>query len=382
MKEIKIVIAPDPFKESLSAKEVAEAIKQGFSRYLPDADYCCIPMADGGEGTVTSLVDATHGRFITTPVCDPLGKQVTATWGVLGDNTTAVIEMAQASGLHLIPSSQRNPNLTTSYGTGELICAALDLGVKKIILGLGGSATNDGGAGMMQALGLGLKDKSGTSLPFGGHALSQLHSIDINQLHPKLASVDIEIACDVTNPLCGELGASKVFGPQKGAIEQDIAQLDSALHHFGTYLEKMTQRTLINIAGSGAAGGLALPLLAFTQATLSPGIDLVANAVELEKQLIDADLVITGEGRMDSQSAQGKTPIGVAKLAKKYHRPVIALVGGYLPDYDVVHQQGIDAVFSIMPGVATLQQAFDNAEQNLQETAYNVARLYALSLQK
>ncbi|SUC21473.1 glycerate kinase [Proteus mirabilis] len=255
-------------------------------------------------------------------------------------------------------------------------------GVKKIILGLGGSATNDGGAGMMQALGLGLKDKSGTSLPFGGHALSQLHSIDINQLHPKLASVDIEIACDVTNPLCGELGASKVFGPQKGATEQDIAQLDSALHHFGTYLEKMTQRTLINIAGSGAAGGLALPLLAFTQATLSPGIDLVANAVELEKQLIDADLVITGEGRMDSQSAQGKTPIGVAKLAKKYHRPVIALVGGYLPDYDVVHQQGIDAVFSIMPGVATLQQAFDNAEQNLQETAYNVARLYALSLQK
>ena len=178
------------------------------------------------------------------------------------------------------------------------------------------------------------------------------------------------------------MGASKVFGPQKGATEQDIAQLDSALHHFGTYLEKMTQRTLINIAGSGAAGGLALPLLAFTQATLSPGIDLVANAVELEKQLIDADLVITGEGRMDSQSAQGKTPIGVAKLAKKYHRPVIALVGGYLPDYDVVHQQGIDAVFSILPGVATLQQAFDNAEQNLQETAYNVARLYALSLQK
>lgn len=183
---MKIVIAPDSFKESLSAKDVALAIKQGFSRYLPNAQYCCIPMADGGEGTVTSLVDATQGRFISTPVCSPLGKQVTATWGLLGDNTTAVIEMAQASGLHLIPSSQRDPNLTTSYGTGELINAALEMGVKKIILGLGGSATNDAGAGMMQALGLGLKDKFGTSLPFGGLALAQLHSIDITTLNPKL----------------------------------------------------------------------------------------------------------------------------------------------------------------------------------------------------
>ncbi|WP_426774088.1 glycerate kinase [Proteus faecis] len=373
---MKIVIAPDSFKESLSAKEVATAIKQGFSRYLPNAQYCCIPMADGGEGTVTSLVEATQGRFISTQVCSPLGKQVTATWGILGDNSTAVIEMAQASGLHLIPSSQRNPNLTTSYGTGELINAALEMGVKKIILGLGGSATNDAGAGMMQALGLGLKDKLGSSLPFGGQALTQLHSIDITTLNPKLKQVEIEIACDVTNPLCGENGASAIFGPQKGATKDDIAQLDKALRHFGTYLENMTQRNLINIAGSGAAGGLALPLLAFTQATLSPGIELVAKAVKLEKYFIDADLVITGEGRMDSQSAQGKTPIGVALLAKKYHRPVIALVGGYLPDYGVVHQQGIDAVFSIVPGVSTLDDALRNAQKNLSETAYNVARLY------
>ncbi|MDL5168173.1 glycerate kinase [Proteus faecis] len=375
---MKIVIAPDSFKESLSAKEVATAIKQGFSRYLPNAQYCCIPMADGGEGTVTSLVEATQGRFISTHVCSPLGKQVTATWGILGDNSTAVIEMAQASGLHLIPSSQRNPNLTTSYGTGELINAALEMGVKKIILGLGGSATNDAGAGMMQALGLGLKDKLGSSLPFGGQALTQLHSIDITTLNPKLKQAEIEIACDVTNPLCGENGASAIFGPQKGATKDDIAQLDKALLHFGTYLEKITQRNLINIAGSGAAGGLALPLLAFTQATLSPGIELVAKAVELEKYFIDADLVITGEGRMDSQSAQGKTPIGVALLAKKYHRPVIALVGGYLPDYGVVHQQGIDAVFSIVPGVSTLDDALRNAQKNLSETAYNVARLYTL----
>nr|WP_202608855.1 MULTISPECIES: glycerate kinase [Proteus] len=373
---VKIVIAPDSFKESLSAKEVATAIKQGFSRYLPDAQYYCIPMADGGEGTVTSLIDATQGRLFTTPVCSPLGKQVTATWGILGDNTTAVIEMAQASGLHLIPVSQRDPNLTTSYGTGELINAALEMGVKKIILGLGGSATNDAGAGMMQALGLGLKDKLGSSLPFGGQALTQLHSIDITTLNPKLKQVEIEIACDVTNPLCGEKGASAIFGPQKGATKDDIAQLDKALRHFGTYLEKMTQRNLINIAGSGAAGGLALPLLAFTQATLSPGVELVAKAVQLEKYFIDADLVITGEGRMDSQSAQGKTPTGVAKLAKKYHLPVIALVGGYLPDYDVVHQQGIDAVFSIVPGVSTLDDALHNAQKNLSETAYNVARLY------
>nr|WP_265576313.1 glycerate kinase [Proteus sp. CD3] len=352
------------------------AIKQGFSRYLPNAQYCCIPMADGGEGTVTSLVDATQGRFISTQVCSPLGKKVTATWGLLGDNTTAVIEMAQASGLHLIPLSQRDPKLTTSYGTGELINAALEMGVKKIILGLGGSATNDAGAGMMQALGLDLKDKFGASLPFGGLSLAQLYSVDITKLNPKLKQVEIEIACDVTNPLCGEKGASTIFGPQKGATKDDIAQLDNALHHFGTYLEKMTQRSLIHIAGSGAAGGLALPLLAFTQARLSQGVELVANTVELEKQLIDADLVITGEGRMDSQSAQGKTPTGVAKLAKKYHLPVIALVGGYLPDYDVVHQQGIDAVFSIVPGVSTLSDALNNAQRNLSETAYNVARLY------
>lgn len=377
---VKIVIAPDSFKESLSAKEVATAIKQGFSRYLPDAQYYCIPMADGGEGTVTSLVDATQGRLITTPVCSPLGKQVIATWGILGDNTTAVIEMAQASGLHLIPASQRDPNLTTSYGTGELINAALDMGVKKIILGLGGSATNDAGAGMMQALGLGLKDKLGSSLPFGGLALTQLHSIDITTLNPKFKQVEIEIACDVTNPLCGEKGASAIFGPQKGATKDDIVQLDKALRHFGTYLEKMTQRHLINIAGSGAAGGLALPLLAFTQATLSQGVDLVAKAVELEKYLKDADLVITGEGRMDSQSAQGKTPTGVAKLAKKYHLPVVALVGGYLSDYEVVYQHGIDAVFSIVPGVSTLSDALDNAQKNLSETAYNVARLYALAI--
>lgn len=379
---MKIVIAPDSYKESLSAKDVAESIKQGFSRHLPNAQYICIPMADGGEGTVTSLVDATHGRFISTQVCSPLGKQVTATWGLLGDNTTAVIEMAQASGLHLIPSSQRNPNLTTSYGTGELINAALEMGVKKIILGLGGSATNDGGAGMMQALGLGLKDKFGTTLPFGGLSLTQLYSIDITKLNPKLKHIEIEIACDVTNPLCGENGASAIFGPQKGATQEDIAQLDNALHHFGTYLEKMTQRSLINIAGSGAAGGLAVPLLAFTQATLASGVTCVANAVGLEKHVADADLVITGEGRMDSQSAQGKTPIGVAKLAKKHHLPVIALVGGYLPDYDVVHQQGIDAVFSIIPGVSTLADALHNAQYNLSETAYNVARLYLLSVKK
>lgn len=379
---MKIVIAPDSFKESLTAREVAESIKQGFSRYFPTAQYCCIPMADGGEGTVTSLVDATKGELISTQVCGPLGKQVTANWGILGDGSTAVIEMAQASGLYLVPTHLRNPTLTTSYGTGELINTALNKGVKKIILGLGGSATNDAGAGMMQALGLGLKDKFGTSLPFGGAALAQLHSIDITQLNPKLKDIEIEIACDVINPLCGESGASAIFGPQKGATEDDIRLLDSALSHFGTYLEKFTQRQLMDIAGSGAAGGLALPLLALTSATLSPGIQLVANAVELEKQLIDADLVITGEGRMDSQSAQGKTPIGVAKLAKKYHLPVIALVGGYLPDYDVVHQHGIDAVFSIVPGISTLAEALKNAPKNLNETAYNVARLYALSVKE
>lgn len=375
---MKIIIAPDSFKESLNAKEVAEAIKQGFLRHLPHAHYLCIPMADGGEGTVTSLVDATKGHFITTDVTDPIGNKVTAQWGILGDGITAVIEMAQASGLHLVSSHQRDPKITTSYGTGELINAALEKGVKKIILALGGSATNDAGAGMLQALGAKLNDKLGRSLPFGGASLAQLASIDLSLLNPKLNQIEIEIACDVTNPLCGKQGASAIFGPQKGATSEDIDLLDNALHHFGKYLEVLTQRPLINIAGSGAAGGLAIPLLAFTTASLKPGIELVAKAVELEKHLLDANVVITGEGRMDSQSAQGKTPIGVAKLAKKYHLPVIALVGGYLPDYGIVHEQGIDAVFSIMPGVSTLSEALTYAQRNLSETAYNVARLYSL----
>ncbi|OAT26484.1 glycerate kinase [Proteus myxofaciens] len=376
---MKIIIAPDSFKESLNAKEVAEAIKQGFSRHLPHAHYLCIPMADGGEGTVNSLVDATKGHFITTDVTGPIGNKATAQWGILGDNTTAVIEMAQASGLHLVPTHQRCPKVTTSYGTGELINAALEKGVKKIILALGGSATNDAGAGMLQALGAKLSDKEGRSLSFGGASLAKLVSIDLSLLNPNLNQVEIEIACDVTNPLCGKQGASAIFGPQKGATLEDIDLLDNALHHFGTYLEALTQRSLINIAGSGAAGGLAIPLLAFTTASLKPGIELVAKAVELEKHLFDADFVITGEGRMDSQSAQGKTPIGVAKLAKKYHLPVIALVGGYLPDYGIVHQQGIDAVFSIVPGVSTLSEALTYAQRNLSETAYNIARLYSLS---
>ena len=375
---MKIVIAPDSFKESLTAKEVAESIKQGFSRFLPDARYVCIPMADGGEGTLDSLVDATKGRIITTQVCDPLGQLITAKWGLLGTGDTAVIEMAQASGLHLVPTNKRDPKITTSYGTGQLINSALAHGVKKIILGLGGSATNDAGAGMLQALGAKLQDKSGDELPLGGGALTQLDTIDITALNPQLQQVAIEIACDVINPLCGEFGASMIFAPQKGATTTDIVLLDQALHHFGAYLEAMTQRQLVSIAGSGAAGGLALPLLAFTKAALSSGVELVAKAVNLESYFHQADLVITGEGRMDSQSAQGKTPTGVAKLAKKHHLPVIALVGGYLPDYDVVYQHGIDAVFSVVPGISSLAQALENAQRNIAETAYNVARVYRL----
>ncbi|CAI2406613.1 glycerate kinase [Serratia liquefaciens] len=375
----KVVIAPDSFKESLSALEVAEAIERGFRQIFPQVQYVKLPMADGGEGTVDSMVAATGGEIVTVAVTGPLGQPVQAFYGLLGEGETAVIEMAAASGLHLAPKAQRDPRMTTSYGTGELILAALERGVKTIILGIGGSATNDGGAGMMQALGARLLDENRQALPPGGAALAQLSYIDLSGVDPRLQQVSITAACDVDNPLCGANGASAVFGPQKGATPEMVTQLDAALRHYGTLLEQATGREVINAPGAGAAGGMGAALLGMLNARLRPGIEIVIETLQLEEALRDADLVITGEGRLDSQSIHGKTPIGVARVAKRFGLPVIGIAGSLSKDYQVVHQHGIDAAFSVLDRVVSLEEALAEAADNLEVTARNVAAVWRLA---
>ncbi|EOI5730033.1 glycerate kinase [Cronobacter malonaticus] len=375
----KIVIAPDSFKESLSAMDVAKAIEAGFREIYPQAHYVCVPMADGGEGTVEAMVAATGGQIITTPVTAPLGNKVDGFFGLLGDGETAVVEMAAASGLHLVPTAQRDPRITTSYGTGELILAALERGVKAIIIGIGGSATNDGGAGMMQALGARFLDGEGRELAPGGAALARLARLDLSALDPRLAQVSVTVACDVDNPLCGEKGASAVFGPQKGATPAMVTELDAALRRFGEQLEAATGKTIISAPGAGAAGGMGAALLGMLNAELRPGIEIIIESLGLAQAVRDADLVITGEGRLDSQSIHGKTPIGVARVAKQFQRPVVAIAGSLTRDYQIVHEHGIDAAFSVIDRIVTLQEALDDAERNLRVTARNVAALWRLA---
>ncbi|MCS4267573.1 glycerate kinase [Serratia sp. BIGb0163] len=375
----KVVIAPDSFKESLSAMAVAEAIELGFRQIYPQVQYVKLPMADGGEGTVDSMVAATGGEIVRVEVTGPLGQPVSAFYGLLGEGETAVIEMAAASGLHLAPKGQRDPRITTSYGTGELILAALERGVKTIILGIGGSATNDGGAGMMQALGARLLDDQQQPLPPGGAALARLAQIDLSAVDPRLQQVSVTAACDVDNPLCGPHGASAVFGPQKGATPEMVTQLDAALSHFGSLLQQATGREVLNAPGAGAAGGMGAALLGMLNARLRPGIEIVIETLRLEEALRDADLVITGEGRLDSQSIHGKTPIGVARVAKRHGLPVIGIAGSLSKDYQVVHQHGIDAAFSVLDRVVTLEEALTDAADNLEVTARNVAAVWKLA---
>ncbi|TNH09219.1 glycerate kinase [Testudinibacter sp. TR-2022] len=376
---MKIVIAPDSFKESLTALEAADAIETGFKKVFPHATYLKVPMADGGEGTVQSLIDATGGRLLHLDVTAPLGNQTVAFFGLSGDGKTAVIEMAAASGLHLVPPSQRNPLLTTSYGSGELIKAALDHKVEKIILGIGGSATNDGGVGMLQALGARFQDAGGQELAFGGAALAELTSIHLDQLDSRLQHVAIEVACDVDNPLCGEQGASATFGPQKGATPAMVAQLDQALAHFAKLAKQQLGLEIAELAGAGAAGGMGGGLQLLPNVQLKPGVQIVIEAAKLAQQLQDADLVITGEGRIDGQTVHGKTPIGVAKTAKRFNKPVIAICGCLRDDYDAVYQHGIDAVFPIISQLGSLADTLADGHKNLVSTAHNIARLYCLN---
>lgn len=376
---MKIVIAPDSYKESLTAMEVATAIENGFKQVFPQANCIKLPMADGGEGTVQSLVDATGGEIVNALVTGPLGQTVEGFYGLLGEGTTAVIEMAAASGLHLVEPAQRNPLLTTTYGTGELIKAALDAGVTHIIVGIGGSATNDGGMGMAQALGARFIDSNGAELGFGGGALAQLASIDLSGLDPRLAAIKLEVACDVDNPLCGIKGASHVFGPQKGATPEMVAQLDANLAHYAQVIRQTNGKEVIDQAGAGAAGGLGAALLGLFDADLRPGINIVMDAVNLCEVVKDADLVITGEGRIDSQTIHGKTPVGVARTAKMYDLPVIGIAGSIAKDCHVVHDHGIDAVYSVVLGATDLPTALKEAAFNVEMTSRNVAATLAMT---
>lgn len=378
---MKIVIAPDSYKESLSALEVATAIEQGFREIWPDADYVKIPVADGGEGTVEAMVAATAGRLVHVDVTGPLGSSVQAFYGLSGDARSAFIEMAAASGLALVPVDSRDPLKTTSRGTGELIRHALDAGVEHIVIGIGGSATNDGGAGMVQALGARLLDAQNNDIAHGGAGLEALARIDISQLDARLAACQIEVACDVTNRLTGKEGASAVFGPQKGATPEVVARLDRALTHYAQLISRDLDVNVLELAGGGAAGGMGAALYAFCGAQLRSGIEIVTDALHLDAWVADADLVVTGEGRIDSQSIHGKVPVGVANVAKRYNKPVIGIAGSLTPDVGIVHDHGIDAVFSVIYTICTLEDALKNAKENVRMTARNVAATLNAGLQ-
>ncbi|EIX9030006.1 glycerate kinase [Klebsiella aerogenes] len=370
---MKIVIAPDSYKESLSALDVATAIETGFREIYPHAEYVKVPVADGGEGTVEAMVAATQGHIVQVSVTGPLGEPVNAFYGLSGDMRCAYIEMAAASGLESVPPTRRNPLLTTSWGTGELIRHALDAGVSQIIIGIGGSATNDGGAGMAQALGAKLLSAGQQQIAPGGGALETLARIDLSELDPRLADCRIDVACDVTNPLTGPQGASAVFGPQKGATAAMIERLDRGLQHFAQIIDRDLDIDVLNLEGGGAAGGMGAALYAFCGANLRPGIEIVTDALGLADLVAAADLVITGEGRIDSQTIHGKVPVGVAKVAKRFNVPVIGIAGSLTADVGVVHQHGLDAVFSVLYSVCTLEEALANAAANVRMTARNVA---------
>lgn len=371
---MRILLAIDSFKGSLSSLEAAAAVAGGIYRVLPDAQITTAPLADGGEGTVDALVAATGGQKLSATVAGPLGHPVTAEYGLLPDGT-AVLEMAAASGLTLVPGNSRDPRITSTFGTGELMRAALDNGTAKIIMGIGGSATNDCGAGMAQALGIRLLDADGMELGPGGGQLDRLRRIDLSGLDPRLKQVSIEVACDVRNPLCGPQGASAVYGPQKGATPAMVEELDAKLGFFAACIKEQLGIDLAGTPGSGAAGGLGAGLLAFAGATLKSGVNLVLDAIKIDRLLQNADLVITGEGQLDGQSSYGKATAGVAARTAVHGLPVIALVGSIGPGADKLYDLGISSIIPIVSGPVSLGEAMDRAAELLTDAAERTFRL-------
>lgn len=376
---MKVAIAPDSFKGSMTAMEAAEYIERGLKRALIGLTCRKIPMADGGEGTVRAIVDATSGWFISRTIQDPLGRKIRSVFGVSGDGKTAVIEMAAASGLALLKPSERNPMKTSTFGTGQLIRHALNLKVKHILIGIGGSATNDGGMGVAQALGVRFLDSGGEKIDPIGSSLKKLDRIDTSNLDPRLKHVEVEVACDVDNPLTGPHGAAKVYAPQKGATAAMIRQLDGGLGHFAMIVKRDVGLEIETVPGSGAAGGLGGGLKAFLNGKLRPGIDIVIDSVKLAKRIKDCDLVITGEGRMDHQTAFGKTPHGVAKVAKQAGLPVIAICGSLGKDPRIVHKIGIDAFFSALEESLKEEDLPERGPAMLENCAEQVGRLLAIN---
>lgn len=376
---MEIVLAPDSFKGSLSAVKAVESLAQGLNKVNLDIEITKLPMADGGEGTVESLVDATGGRIVEKEVLDPLRNSITAQFGILGDGSTAVIEMAAASGLPLVPEEKRDPTKTTTYGTGQLIAAALDHGCRELIIGIGGSATNDCGIGMAQALGAEFLDDSGTNVGFGGSELATIEKIDLSNLDERIQKCNIEVACDVDNPLYGKDGAAYVYAPQKGADQVAVERLDQGLRKFAVVIEEQLVKDVAEIPGAGAAGGLGAGLISFLEAELKPGVEIVIDAIDLAEKVAGADLVITGEGMIDRQTVFGKTPIGVAKTAKQYDVPVIAVAGSLGAGAIEVYDGGIDVLFSMLDKPMELEEAQANADELLEKWAENLGRMIKIA---
>ena len=372
---MKIIIAPQAFKGSLKAHEAAEAMAEGVKSAINNSEIVLLPLADGGEGTVKAMVEATKGRLSATEVHGPLGEMVNANWGVLGGGKTAVIEMAAASGLNLVPKNNLNAMSASTLGTGELIQAALEAGYRRIIIGLGDSATSDGGAGMAQALGIKLLDAQKQPIPPGGEGLSHLEHIDVTCLHPLIKKSTIICACDVTNPLYGKEGAAYVYGPQKGATPEMVRKLDICLRKFADIIRRDMGKDISKIPGGGAAGGLAAGLLAFLDASLQSGIDIVCDSIDFDKHLVGTDIVLTGEGRIDRQTPRGKTISGIAMRAKKAGVPVIAFAGELDEGYQEVYNIGIDKAVSIVPDGMEPEEAMVNAARLLREAVESVLQI-------
>ena len=374
---MKVVIAIDSLKGSLSSMEAGMAIKDGILAAKPDAEVIVKPLADGGEGTTDALIEGMNGERIDLTVTGPMHTPVDAYYGYLKDTNTAVMEMASAAGITLVPDSEKNPLLATSYGVGEMINDAIQRGCRNFIIGIGGSVTNDGGIGMLKALGVRFLDENGEDAGEGGQALAKVARIDVSGMNPLLKECHIQVACDVNNPLCGENGSTYVYGPQKGVTEDMKKTLDEAMAHFARVTSETLENDYMNTPGAGAAGGLGYAFLAYTGAALTPGIELILDAVGLAEELSGADVVVTGEGRLDFQTAMGKAHVGVARLAKKYNAKVIAFAGSVTKEATACNKEGIDAFFPILRGVCTLAEAMDPvaARNNMTATVEQVFRL-------